>query len=98
MRLKSYVRNKAQPEGSIAEGYVKDECLTFCSRYFKESETLFNRPIRNDENICRKEMYMLNSGGRKIGKTEIVELDYKSLAQAHRYVLLNHHKIQPFRE
>ncbi|XP_021721143.1 uncharacterized protein LOC110688702 isoform X2 [Chenopodium quinoa] len=30
--LKSYVRNRAHPEGSIAEGYLADECLTFCSR------------------------------------------------------------------
>lgn len=98
MRLKSYVRNKAQPEGSMAEGYVKDECLTFCSRYFEGVETPFNRPPRNDETIDGKEMYMLNSGGRKLGKVDILELDYKSLAQAHRYVLLNHSKIQPFRE
>jgi len=27
--LKSYVRNKAQPEGSIAEGYLTEEVLTF---------------------------------------------------------------------
>ncbi|KAL4298991.1 hypothetical protein AHAS_Ahas17G0056200 [Arachis hypogaea] len=29
--LKSYVRNKAKSEGSIAEGYVVEEALTFCS-------------------------------------------------------------------
>jgi len=27
--LKSFVRNKAQPEGSIAEGYLTEESLTF---------------------------------------------------------------------
>nr|GEY59289.1 hypothetical protein [Tanacetum cinerariifolium] len=90
MRLKSYFRNKAQPEGSMAEGYVKDECLTFCSRYVEGVETLFNRPPRNDKTIYRKEIYMLNSRGRKLGKVDILELDYTSLAQAHRYVLLNH--------
>ncbi|WVZ02274.1 hypothetical protein V8G54_023080 [Vigna mungo] len=31
--LKTFVRNKAQPEGSIAEGYLAEESLTFCSRY-----------------------------------------------------------------
>ncbi|GJW85274.1 tetratricopeptide-like helical domain, DYW domain protein [Tanacetum coccineum] len=35
-------------------------------------------------------------GGRKLGKVVILDLDGKSLAQAHRYVLLNHSKIQPF--
>jgi hypothetical protein len=29
--VKGYVRNKAQPEGSIAEAYIAEECLTFCS-------------------------------------------------------------------
>ncbi|GJY31929.1 hypothetical protein Tco_0415424 [Tanacetum coccineum] len=28
-KLKNYVRNKAKPEGSIAEGYVAEEALTF---------------------------------------------------------------------
>ena len=97
MRLKSYVRNKAQPEGSIAEGYIKEECLTFCSRYFEGAETFMTRPRRNDDIIPTKEMYMLNSGGRKLGKVEIVELDGTLFAQAHRYVLLNHPKIQPLR-
>ena len=32
--LKGYVKNKARPEGSIAEGYISEECLTFCSRFF----------------------------------------------------------------
>jgi hypothetical protein len=27
--LKRYLRNRAQLEGSVAEGYVADECLTF---------------------------------------------------------------------
>ncbi|GJZ84556.1 ribose 5-phosphate isomerase A [Tanacetum coccineum] len=51
MQLKSYVRNKAQPEGSIIEGYIKEECLNFYSRCFEGVETPFNRPPRNDENV-----------------------------------------------
>jgi hypothetical protein len=31
--MKAYVRNKAHPEGSIAEGYILEECLTFCLRF-----------------------------------------------------------------
>ncbi|KAL5581538.1 hypothetical protein UlMin_013980 [Ulmus minor] len=52
-RLKDYVRNAANPEGSISEGYVVDEALTFCSRYFDDIETRFNRPDRNDDGIHR---------------------------------------------
>ena len=49
-RLKSYVRNKAAPEGSIAQGYIVEECLTFCSRYMHGIKTIFRRPIRTAEN------------------------------------------------
>ena len=51
-KLKNYVRNKAKPEGSIAEGYVAEEALTFCSRYLKDDvETRFNRLGRNDDGL-----------------------------------------------
>ncbi|GJW07226.1 uncharacterized protein Tco_1569649 [Tanacetum coccineum] len=50
-KLKNYVRNKAKPEGSIAEGYVAEEALTFCSRYLKDVKTRFNRPGRNDDGL-----------------------------------------------
>ena len=36
--LKSTVRNKARPEGSIAEGYIVDECLIFCSRFLRMAQ------------------------------------------------------------
>lgn len=83
-RLKSYVRNKAHPEASIAEGYMAEECLTFCSRYFESVETIFNRPARNVENAS--------------GSITNIELDQKSWTQAHRYVLFNTDEIIPFRE
>ncbi|XP_022862578.1 uncharacterized protein LOC111382774 [Olea europaea var. sylvestris] len=44
--LKKYVKNKARPEGSIAEGYVNKEALTYCSMYLHGIETQFNRPKR----------------------------------------------------
>ncbi|KAF5472304.1 hypothetical protein F2P56_009033 [Juglans regia] len=41
-KFKRYVRNKARPEGSIAEAYIHLECLTFCSMYLHDIETRFN--------------------------------------------------------
>ena len=35
-KLKSYVRNRSKPEGCIAEGYMVEECLTFCSRFLTD--------------------------------------------------------------
>lgn len=40
-RLKSFVKNKARPEGSIAEAYIMQECVTI-------DETRISRPKRND--------------------------------------------------
>jgi hypothetical protein len=45
--VKGYVRNKAHPEGSIAEGYILEECLTFCSR-FLDVDTKDNRVDRRE--------------------------------------------------
>ncbi|GJV53161.1 hypothetical protein Tco_1448902 [Tanacetum coccineum] len=55
-KLKNYVQNKAKPEGSIAEGYVVEEALTFCSRYLKDDvETRFNHLGRNDDGLREEE-------------------------------------------
>ncbi|XP_040370034.1 uncharacterized protein LOC121051552 [Rosa chinensis] len=47
--LKDYCRNKAHPEGLIAEGYCDSECLTFCSMYFRDIKTKFNQGDRNHD-------------------------------------------------
>nr|GEX87557.1 hypothetical protein [Tanacetum cinerariifolium] len=46
-KLKGYVRNKAKPEGTIVEGYVVEEALTFNSHYFRDVTMKFNRSDRN---------------------------------------------------
>jgi len=48
-RLKSYVRNKAHPEGCIAEAYIAQECVHFYSRYVDGVKTRLNRYGRNYE-------------------------------------------------
>ncbi|XP_074297293.1 uncharacterized protein LOC141627997 [Silene latifolia] len=92
--LKSYVSNKAQPEGSIAEGYTLEETTTFFSRYLEGIETIFNRSKRNDDGIPDMSDYLFRSGGRVVGMIENVRLDDRSLEQAHRYVLLHSDEIK----
>jgi hypothetical protein len=50
--FKSNVRNKATPEGCIAEGYIATELVTFCSAYLGSAPTVHNRPQRNADG-CR---------------------------------------------
>ena len=57
--LKRYVRNRARPEGSIAEAYIADECLTFCSKYMDDVETIFNRNPRNIGFSMKKPMVLM---------------------------------------
>lgn len=100
--LKGYVRNRSYPEGSIAEGYIADESITHCSRYFEDHvETRFNRPSRNDENLensSNEEQPFTVIPGRPIGKAENVILDDMTLMQAHRAILYNCDSISPFIE
>ena len=44
--LKGTVNNKMRPEESIAVTYIVNECLTFYSLYFQETETTFNKQDR----------------------------------------------------
>ncbi|KAL0405947.1 UNVERIFIED_CONTAM: hypothetical protein Slati_3908600 [Sesamum latifolium] len=89
LTLKRYVRNHSYPEGSIARGYLKDECMNFCSRYLSDVETKENRTPRNydgDETM-----------GRVVGKGERFFIDSCTLLQAHRYILSNTDAVEPFR-
>lgn len=93
------MRNRAYPEGSIAEGYIAEECLTYCSR-FLEGSTRFTRAPRNPEpsdNI--KDIYMFESAGEPIGKAiTIGRFDNQLLVQAHRYVLRHCDELEDFRK
>ena len=40
--LKKYIRNKARPEGSIAEGYIVQEAMTFSSQYLRGIQSKFS--------------------------------------------------------
>lgn len=92
------MKNRAHPEGSIAEGYKTAECMTFCSR-FTEGTTRFTRPSRNPEPLDKiKDMYLFNSAGESIGKgSTAAQFDNQLLVQAHRYVLRHCDELECFR-
>ena len=111
LQLKSYVRNRAYPEGSIAEGYLANECITFCSRYFDLIETSFNQTMRNEEptHTNEEERSFSYNVGRPLGRKKhkgfnvskrkrisCIVLDKKSWIQAHRHVLFNSEEVTPF--
>ena len=78
--LKEYLCNRARPEGSIAEGYMVNETLNFCSKYLKGVETRFNRPERNldlNEDSERINLLVFKLIGRPIVKVLTARLKQK---------------------
>ncbi|XP_051151924.1 uncharacterized protein LOC127265929 [Andrographis paniculata] len=86
--LKRYVRNRAQPEGSIARGYLMEECVTFCSRYLGDIETKENRAARGEEDGTQHGKGLFGSR---------FNLDYNTMHQIHCYILGNIDEISPLR-
>jgi hypothetical protein len=99
-KLKSYVRNKAHAEGSIAEGYLVDECLTFCSRYLHGIKTIFNRPERNDDRCASTcdipRLSIFSTRGLLFGKHVIQELNNADYHAATFYILQNCEETESF--
>ncbi|XP_029145781.2 uncharacterized protein [Arachis hypogaea] len=101
-RLKQYVRNRAQPEGSIAEGYLSEEILTFCSRYLDNIETRINRPGQVDDEPVdiphNSRESIFPAIGKALGAFSHFELTPMEKHQAHRHVLVNCDVVVPFLE
>ena len=91
--LKGYVRNRARPEGCIAERYIAEEYTFFCSNYIKQASDIGTRHDRNQE-LEDDTLF----GGRPIsaGKPIILTSDMLQIAQ--RYILFNFSEIQPYVE
>ncbi|XP_060966714.1 uncharacterized protein LOC133035059 [Cannabis sativa] len=96
---KQYVRNRARPEGSIAESFVVNEALTFCSMYFREVETRFNRPDRNNDivqNMPTRQFSVFKHVGRPLGMRTVDTLPMQSKRKAEWYILNNCTEVEPY--
>lgn len=87
--------NKAHPEGSIAESYIFNECLTFCSMYLSGGETKHNREERNYDGQGYREGLSVFSYNCHLPR----KFDYRFRTQAewhkaHLYVLDNCNETQ----
>ena len=98
LTLKAYVCNRSHPEGSIAEGYIAEECVVFYARYLDDVETRSNRASRNhDGNIdTGVELPIFLNSGRHLRGVNIVTWDLDTMKRAHQYVLFNCEIVQPF--
>lgn len=98
-KLKCYVRNRNRPEGSIAEGYIVEESLIFCSRYLHGIETRSTQLRRNseaDHDDAHKGLSIFTQSGFPLSKDKPRALEEKERRQAHRYVLKNCEEISEY--
>lgn len=94
------MRNKARPEGSIAEGYVAEECMTFCARYLTDMDSRLNRPDRYMD--CASDdctsLTVFKNNGRSIGGGTWDSMRLSEIEQAHFYILQNCEEVRPWIE
>ncbi|KAL4388416.1 hypothetical protein GQ457_09G021810 [Hibiscus cannabinus] len=86
-----YPVERAHPEGSIAEGYLSHECLTFCSRYLEGIETIFNGLGRNNDgeenSYLGSEVTIFSTIGRPLGRKNHPLFMSRSVKEFQRLVL-----------
>ncbi|KAK9070469.1 hypothetical protein SSX86_010871 [Deinandra increscens subsp. villosa] len=87
--LKGFVRNHHRPEGCIAECYVAEEALEFCSAYLENGNSIGNPHERVDERIRT---------GKPLSGATIDVVDTKLLDEAHLYVLRNTAVVEAYTE
>ena len=86
--LKSYVRNRAKPEGSIIEGYTTEEAIEFCVNNMSDADPIGVPASRHEGRL---------SGVGTIGRKRI-RPDQASYAQAHYTVLQHMVEVGPYFE
>lgn len=100
-KLKAYVRNKARPEGCIAETYISNECLMFCSMYLTGIETKFNREERNfdrEKETVSQGLLIFSRSVRPFGGSKYEVLSDQEFEMIQWYILNNCELVEPFFE
>ena len=88
--LKGYVQNKAHPEGCIAERYIDNECLAFCSMYLNDVDIVFNKVERNNEMMDNSgDISVFSCKGCPLGSLQKCEISDIELEKIHTYILNN---------
>nr|CAD40254.2 OSJNBb0096E05.3 [Oryza sativa Japonica Group] len=86
--LKSYIRSRAKPEGSIIKGYTTEEAIEFCVNYMSDADPIGVPASRHEGRL---------SGVGTIGRKRI-RPDQASYVQAHYAVLQHMAEVVPYFE
>ena len=89
--LKGYVRQRAQPEGSMARGYIMEEALGFCTEYMQNCTMTSRRVWDDKEEPSMNDEVLQGKGRRRILSPELQQW-------IHEFVLNNAEILQDYRE
>ena len=97
-KLKRYVSNRAQPEGSIAETYILKECINNWSLYIDGIKAVHNRRERNEDFGKSSEwLIVFSQNTRPIdGRRNDDNLFRALLDTVHWYLLFNSPELEPY--
>ena len=81
--LKSHVRTKTHPEASMANGYVAEEALGFCTEYLKLHKHTKRHVWESEEDVSTRATVVE-------GRGHVFSLSASELGRAHEYVAMHH--------
>ncbi|KAI0519847.1 hypothetical protein KFK09_007308 [Dendrobium nobile] len=95
---KGNVRNKARPEGSIAEAYVVNEALTFCSRYLRGMNSKNNQDeeYNDDVHLHENQLSIFSRRIHPFGQPHFTTLSWSEYNLVRWYVLNNCEELKPY--
>jgi hypothetical protein len=97
--LKNFVRNRARPEGSIAEAYMASDTLTFCSRYMEDIDNIFDHDDGSGgEMPLADDISVFKYGVTLVGSDRSQYIDDVVLNKLVWYVLNNCDKVEEYLE
>ena len=85
--LKGYTKNQHQPEASIVERYVAEECINFCSQYIEAGKSIGVPETRNVQTP---------PGGKGTRGYNVVTMTRDEVSQVHLYILNNTVDVIPY--
>ncbi|KAK1653400.1 hypothetical protein QYE76_071205 [Lolium multiflorum] len=91
--IKGYVRNRAHPDGSIVQGFLTEECISFCKNYLNEDDP---RPVGLPAN---KHLGRFEGVGHNAGRREIdADQDDRrtDFNRAHLVALQHMNEVEPW--
>ena len=89
--LKDFVWQRAQPEGSMATGYIMDEALGFCTEYMQQCNLTERKVWDDKEDQAMNDEVIEGKGRQRALSTDLRQW-------VHEFVLTNAEPLQCYKE